>query len=161
MLLTNEIVDGLISALKELTYNKKIIEFPSINEKLKLDAISVDKRYEFTIHINRVIVRPDKPDLKVSFLLIYKNEALMRIDIAGADHKNSKEAMNVYSELQEIVPCPHIHIFNSESSVAYPLNKYCKYDNISNVNDLIDIFIKFLELSNICNYKNYSIQPKL
>lgn len=161
MILTNDIVDSLISALKQLIQKNRIIIFPSINEKIKLDAVSADKRYEFTIIINRIIVRPDKPTLKISFLILYKNSPLMRIDLGGSDHKNSDVALEEFPDLNEVVPCPHIHIFDETYNIAYPLYKYCNYDNIQSVNDLIEIFIEFLELNNINNINNYTIQPKL
>jgi len=85
-IITNELAKQLISALKNLTYKSKIIEFPSIGEQLKLQAQSIDMRFNFNFVINRCIIRPDKPELKVTFLVLYENTSLTRIDIAGQEH---------------------------------------------------------------------------
>ncbi len=161
IIITNELANELISALKNLEHKAKTIEFPSINEKLRLQSLSVDNRYEFTFIVNRVVVRPDAPELKISFLVLYKNTNLMRIDIAGGEHENPENALKYYNELPHIVPCPHIHIFDEHFNIAYPLDKYITYNKIKYVEDLIDIFIKFLECSNIININEFNIQPCL
>ena len=161
IIITNELAKELISALKNLKHKTDTIIFPAINEKLKLQALSADNRYEFTFVINRVVVRPDNPDLKITFLILYKNTSLMRIDIAGKEHENNENALKIYKELQSTVPCPHIHIFDEKFTIAYPLNKYIDYAKINYVGDLIDIFIKFLELNNVTNINEFQIQTSL
>jgi len=160
-MITNEKIECLINVLKNLLH-EGIINFPQMGHELSLNAKSIDKRYDFRIIINRVTVRPNNPELKLSLVALYENLRLIAIDIAGSDHRNPEGAINKYHDLQEIVPCPHFHIYDEEfNNLAFPLPSIIDAGEIKDVNDLINVFIKFLEYFSINNLSDYNIQATL
>jgi len=158
-MITNEQVESLINISKRLLH-KEIINFPKVDDDLSLNAKSVDERYDFRIIINRKIVRPDNPDLKLSLVALYENLRLIGICVSGNNHRNPNGAISKYPNLQENVPCPHFHIYDEEfNNIAFPLPEIIDVGKINDVNDLLDIFIKFLEYFKINNIP--MVQPVL
>lgn len=158
--LTNELAKQLKLTLKLLLYAKDTIYFPRAGEELKLLANSVDKRYSFNFVINRKVIHPNQPELKTTLLTLYKNVSLMRIDIAGPEHQNPVNAILKYPDLKPIVYCPHIHIFDEEFNIAYPL-PIEEYGEINTVTDLFRVFLEFMNQNNIANWGDYKCKYNL
>jgi len=143
-MITNEQIENLINISKRLL-QEGTINFPQVNDDLHLNAKSTDERYDFKIIVNRVIVRPDNPDLKLSIVALYEKLRLIGIDICGPDHTNPRGAIQKYPALTENVPCPHFHIYDEDFNIAYPLPEKIDVKKINDVNDLISILLNFLE----------------
>lgn len=138
--------DELIKVLKELKTTNKLIQFPEVNEQMKLKAESVvDKKERFIFYTNR---KGQYNLAKCTYLMRYDNiQNLLRIDLEGPPHDNPDG---------RVVECPHIHIYREGYGLswAYPLETVIKTDP----SDLISVLIEFLKYTNINNYNQYSVQ---
>lgn len=145
MQLSQEIVEELISCIKNLLHSEDIIYLPSLGTSKELEAISTINSYKYIIDINR------KGSINISkctYQLRYnKNIPLIRIDLGGPPHKNPNG---------EKIECPHIHLYveGYQLKWAYPLESILSYDT----NSLIETLISFLEYIHINNLSNYSFQ---
>ncbi|WP_410513134.1 hypothetical protein PaeBR_01270 [Paenibacillus sp. BR2-3] len=136
MLIQNE-VDYLLNLVKVLSENRNIT-LPNPGQSLELGVNSANSNEKFIVDINR---KGTINIQKVTYQTRYQRSVvLLRLDIEGSPHKNPDE---------EIIPCPHLHIFREGfgTSWAYPLDKKI----ITETTDLVQVLIAFLKYNNVTN----------
>ncbi|WP_424475352.1 DUF6978 family protein [Oceanobacillus kimchii] len=147
------LIDELIQSLKRIIDKKDLIRLPEAGFYEKLNLKSTD--YSFIIDINR------KGRKKPKFTLQLRNNnskdaPLIRLDLLGPPHSNPP---GDFSFSGELIPCPHIHIANSEYGlkIAYPLNnKYAKMFLTENEqDDLVLVLKNFLSRCNVANVNDF------
>ncbi|SEN98908.1 hypothetical protein SAMN04488134_10343 [Amphibacillus marinus] len=155
------LIDECINCIKEINHNSNIYILPKkgFSDYLNLKS----DNHLFIVDVNR------KGRKKPQFTLQLRNRSfkdytLIRLDIFGPDHQNPP---GNFPYAGKRIPCPHIHIANSEygAKVAYPLNEsYAKmYLTNDQLEDLIIILQKFLEYCEVGNINSigYNLQEDL
>jgi hypothetical protein len=108
--ITQEVAEYLIELGKYCSDNNTY-EFPIVGGELRVPLFSGDHKEEFCLDISRSRIQLEKTKYQTRSR---KNIVLVRVDLAGAPHRNPD-----FSEIH----CPHIHIYvqDYEDKWAYPL----------------------------------------
>lgn len=142
---TQDEISRLITMLKQIKSQTRVIRLPSLGEQSNISLESIEKPIEpFRITINR----KQRISGNYSFLEIHGNSGiLLRLDIIGPPHSNPDGTE---------IPCPHIHIARDDydDSWAYAFNP----SYVDNFDNLISQLYEFMRHCNIINIDNFNMQ---
>lgn len=144
--MTQAEADGLITVLKHIV-SLLYFEMPSLGQSKIIDLVSAFNRKDaFIVDVNR----PSKIKAsRFSLQLRYRKDViLLRLEFDGPPHKNPDD---------EIIPCPHIHIWKENGGAnhtgwAYPIPVM-----FSKPDDFIKTLKEFLNYCSVVNPESLCI----
>ena len=127
--------DALI-AMEKLPVDDKPLKFPDPGGRLAIPLVSTDKREYFVLDVQRNRIKVAKATFQERTRQVV---TLMRLDIAGAPHRNPDGIE---------IPCPHLHIYREgygdKWAVPAPRDRY---PDVANLFAALESFLRHCNIA--------------